>query len=78
MKLLLPLPEIESKFHILNVIGTFNELGNDRLEGVSEKNTDLLLEESMIGEVDINNKPDQMVKYDLEEDVYTEMPVNQV
>ena len=75
IKLLLPLPGFESRFHILNFIESYAEVISEQLDNITEDNW---IHEDL-GAVDknIGNEINHAVVHDLEDDFYAEAKGNQ-
>lgn len=71
-KLLLPIPGVESKIHIMNYIRSFTEVARDRIELFAEEGADLLLDETLVMADNTSELSNHIVSHDFEENLHTD------
>lgn len=77
VRLLLPIPGVESKIHIINYIRSFTEVAGYIIEMLIEEETDLLLDETLATVDNISELSNHMVSRDFGENLSTDMDENQ-
>ena len=77
VRLLLPIPGVESKIHIINYIRSFTEVAGDRIEMLTEEETDLLLDETLAKVDNTSELSNHIVSRDFGENLSTDMDENQ-
>ncbi len=77
VKLLLPIPGVESKIHVMNYIISFIEVARDRIEMLTEEEEDLLLDETLVTVDNTSEQSNHMVSHDFRENLSTDMDENQ-
>ena len=75
IKLLLPFPGVESRFHVMNFVESYAEVIGNGLESISEDN--LSLQGSVIEDENINKEINSTVVHGSEDNFYAETKENQ-